>query len=257
MDSYLQQGIAAAKAGETSRAFDLLTRASQDPANAEQAWLWLSSVVGDDSERLFCLDSVRRINPENKAAKRGAALLRQKGIFPGIPVYPEPIRAAPGQAFTSRPQPSPKSPQMNFASPAGTAKEPVPIVQPRAQTSSTFDMDWNRQDQSGLFEYAAMELANEKSRQQIEKDLVSRGASPKEAKTIVADAQYILKKGHRKKYKKRLTRGLIWTILGVVITCGTYTFASELGGKFYIFYGAIIFGVIDFVIGLIGWLANS
>jgi hypothetical protein len=257
MDSYLQQGIAAAKAGDTSRAFDLLTRASQHPANAEQAWLWLSSVVGDDSERLFCLDSVLRVNPGNKAAQRGAALLRQQGIFPAVPVYPEPQRAAPRQEISSRPNLSPKSSQVNFASLAGTAKEPVPIVQPRAQTSSTFEMDWNRQDHSGLFEYAAMELANQKSRQQIEKELVSRGASPKEAKTIVGDAQYALKKGRRDKYKKRLTRGLIWTILGVVITCGTYTFASELGGKFYIFYGAIIFGVIDFVIGLIGWLTNS
>ena len=102
-----------------------------------------------------------------------------------------------------------------------------------------------------------MELANHKSRQQIEKELVSRGTSPKDAKTIVADAQYALKKGRREKYKKRLIRGLIWTILGMAITCGTYAFANELGGRFYLCYGAIIFGFIDFMIGLIGWLTNS
>jgi hypothetical protein len=257
MDNDLQQGIAAAKAGDKSRAFDLLTRASREPATAELAWLWLSGVVEDDSERLFCLDSVLKINPENKAAQRGAALLRQNGVFPAIPVYPEPIRAAPGREFTSGPQPSPKSPQMNYASPAGTVKQPVPIVQPKAQTGSALEIDWNKQDNSGLFQYAAMELANQKSRQQIEKELVSRGASPKDAKTIVADAQSILKKGRREKYKKRLVRGLIWTILGVIVTCGTYAFASELGGKYYLCYGAIILGIIDFAIGLIGWLTNS
>ena len=78
MDNYLQQGISAAKAGDKPRAFDLLTRASNVPATSELAWLWLSGVVNDDSERLFCLDTVLRINSDNTAAQRGAALLRQK-----------------------------------------------------------------------------------------------------------------------------------------------------------------------------------
>ena len=68
MDNYLQEGIAAAKAGDKPRAFDLLTRASENPATSEQAWLWLSSVVKDDEERLFCLNNVLRINPANAAA---------------------------------------------------------------------------------------------------------------------------------------------------------------------------------------------
>jgi len=68
MDNDLQQGILAAKAGDKPRAFDLLTRASQVPATSEQAWLWLSSVVNDDSERLFCLDSALRINATNVPA---------------------------------------------------------------------------------------------------------------------------------------------------------------------------------------------
>jgi hypothetical protein len=33
-------------------------------------------------------------------------------------------------------------------------------------------------------------------------------------------------------------------------------FASELGGKYFVLYGAIIAGFIDFIIGLIGFLAN-
>jgi hypothetical protein len=53
MENTLQQGIAAVKAGDKSRAFDLLTRATQDPSTSEQAWLWLSGVVDQDSERLF------------------------------------------------------------------------------------------------------------------------------------------------------------------------------------------------------------
>ena len=103
MDNYLQEGIAAAKAGDKSRAFDLLTRASEIPATSEQAWLWLSSVVQDDSERLYCLNYVLRINPANTAAKRGADILRQKGIFPAIPIYPEPLMKASAQNFNPKP----------------------------------------------------------------------------------------------------------------------------------------------------------
>jgi hypothetical protein len=203
--------------------------------------------VGDDSERLFCLDSVLKLNPGNQAAQRGASSLRQKGVFPAIPVYPEP----------KRPAPASPSYRTNFAGQAQVVKEPVPVVPPKAKTESKFDLDWNKPDQSGLFEYAVMELSNHKSKKAIEKELVGRGASQKDARAIVADADYALKKGRREKYKKRLVRGLIWTVVGVAITCGTYAFASELGGKFFLFYGAIIFGFIDFIIGLIGWLVNN
>jgi hypothetical protein len=257
MDNDLQQGIAAAKVGDTSRAFDLLTRASREPATAEQAWLWLSGVVGDDSERLFCLDSVLKINPDNIAAQRGTSLLRQKGVFPAIPVYPEPQQASTVAALSSRPSPFAQEPRLSFSSQRQGSKAPASQAQSGSQAGSLLEMDWSQQSASSLFQYAAMELANAKSRKEIEKELVKRGASPKEAKTIVADAQYALKKGRRDKYKKRLSRGLIWTVLGVVVTCGTYAFADELGGKFYLFYGAIIFGFIDFMIGLIGWLTNS
>ena len=92
MENYLEQGIVAAKSGDKLRAFDLLTRASQASATSEQAWLWLSSVVNDDSERLFCLDNVLRANINNAVAQRAAAMLRQKGIFPAVPIYPEPQR---------------------------------------------------------------------------------------------------------------------------------------------------------------------
>ena len=257
MDNYLQQGIAAAKAGDKSCAFDLLTRASQVPATSEQAWLWLSGVVSDDSERLFCLDSVLRINSENAAAKRGAAMLRKNGVFPAVPVYPELQPAASLQGPASKSVPSLKSSQMNFVALAQPQTASVPTATPTLQQQTGYATDWKKQELSGLFQYAAMELSSNKSHQAVEKLLVSRGASLETAKTIVKDAQYGIKKSHREKYKKRMTRGLIWTILGAVITCGTYAFASELGGKFVLFYGAIIFGFIDFIIGLIGWLSNS
>jgi len=257
MDNYLQQGIIAAKAGDKPRAFDLLMRASEIPATSEQAWLWLSGVVNDDSERLFCLDSVLRINSNNTAAQRGAAMLRQKGVFPAVPIYTEPQRMTSAQASASKNIPSPISSQVNFESPVRTQTTSVPITKSTPPQQISYETDWKKQELSGFFQYAVMEMASNKPHQAIEKLLVGRGASLEMAKTIVKDAQYAVKKARREKYKKRMTRGLLWTIAGTVITCGTFVFASELSGRFVLLYGAIIFGFIDFIIGLIGWLSNG
>ncbi|MBI5953253.1 MAG: hypothetical protein HY865_16480 [Chloroflexi bacterium] len=240
MDNFLQQGVMAAKAGDRSRAFDLLSRASNIPESSEQAWLWLSSVVGDDSERLYCLESVLKINPGNDIAKRGSTMLRQKGVIPAIPTYPEPQRASTPPAYV----PSTRSSQSN----------PVPVVESAPQSSGA---GWQQQDLSGLFEYAAMELAANKPNREIEKSLLNRGVSLETARQIINDAKYAVKKARREKYKKRMTRGFSLIVVGVIITGCTFVFADSLGGKFVLFYGAIIFGVIDFVVGLVGWIVNA
>jgi hypothetical protein len=257
MDNYLQQGIMAAKAGDKPRAFDLLTRASEIPETSEQAWLWLSSVVKDDSERLFCLDHVLRINPNHVNAQRGAAMFRQKGICPAVPIYPEAPRAAVEQDFTPKQVPPSKISQVNFPSSARTQAAPVPVIPAIPTPRPSYEADWEKKELSALYQYAVMELASNKSLKEVEKLLMGRGALPNVAKTVAMDAQYVVRKSRCEKYKKRMTRGFLWTVAGVVITCITYYFASELGGRFYLFYGAIGFGLIDFIAGFFGWLFNG
>ncbi len=256
MENYLQQGIAAAKAGDKPRAFDLLMRATEEPASSEQAWLWLSGVVSDDSERLYCVNNALRINPNNDTANRAAAMLRQKGIFPSIPAYPQAQRAAPVQVSAFQ-QPSPStSSRANFAAPARTQTVSASPPVSRPQQQASYEANWSKQELSSFYQYAVTELANKKSEQTVEKLLVGRGASSELAKMVVKDAQYALRKVRRGKYKSRMLRGLALTILGVIITCVTYAFADSLGGKFVLFYGAIIFGIIDLIAGFVGWIAN-
>ena len=244
MNDYLQQGIQAAKAGDKPRAFDLLTRASEVPSTSEKAWLWLSSVVNDDSERLFCLNNVLRINSDNMTAKRGADMLRQKGVFPAVPVYPTYQKTASMQDFPAKQPPFSKSFEGNSSLPVAT-------------TTSSHESDWQRQDLSGLFQYAAMELAAKKPRQEIEKSLMSRGASLETAKTLVKDAQYAVKKARGGKYKKQMTSGLGLIIVGLVLTCGSYAIADSFNGRYFLFYGAVFVGLINLVIGFFGWLVNG
>jgi hypothetical protein len=257
MDDYLQQGILAAKAGDKPRAFDLLTRASEVPATSEKAWLWLSSVVNDDSERLFCLNNVLRINSDNTTAQRGAEMLRQKGIFPAVPVYPTPQRAAAVQNFASKQIPSPKSSQANFATPAWTQTASAPMTKSTPLQQPSYETDWKKQELSGFFQYAVMELADKKPRQAVEKLLVGRGASPETAKTVVMDAQYAVKKLRRDKYKKQMTNGFAMIIIGLILTCGSYAIADSFNGKYFLFYGAFFVGLINLVIGFFGWLVNG
>lgn len=258
MDNDLQQGILAAKTGDKFGAFNFLTRASQVPETSEQAWLWLSSVVDDDSERLFCLDNVLRINAHHPAAQRGAAMLRQKGIFPAMPIYPEPKKnALIEQDFSSKEIPSPEPYETDLATPTWAQTTPASSDTSKSQPQSNYESERKKEQLSGLFQYAVMELSSNKPDKVVEKLLVDQSASPETAKTMIQDARYLIRKGHRAKYKKRMTRGFLVIIVGIVLTCGTYAFAYNFGGSYFLFYGAIIYGLIDFAIGLIGWLANG
>ncbi len=74
-NQFLVEGIAAARRGERAKARDKFTRYLRYDQKNEQAWLWMSSVVESDRERVYCLNAVLKLNPNNKAAKRGLALL--------------------------------------------------------------------------------------------------------------------------------------------------------------------------------------
>jgi hypothetical protein len=145
---------------------------------------------------------------------------------------------------------------VNFAAPARTQAVSTSATPSRPQQQPSYETDWKKQELLGFFQYAAEQLALKNSQKNVEKLLINRGASPEIAKTIVKDAQDAVRKIRREKYKKQMLRGLAWTIVGSMITCGTYVFADSLGGKFVLLYGAIIFGIIDFTAGLFGWIYN-
>jgi len=85
---FLQQGIAAARAGRPDIARDILQQAIRlDPQN-ETTWLWLSSVARDDKERLFCLKQILTINPQNEFALKGLRALGVQTAGPAAPTAP-------------------------------------------------------------------------------------------------------------------------------------------------------------------------
>jgi tetratricopeptide (TPR) repeat protein len=71
----ITEAIAAARAGDRARARDLFSRLLRtDSANVEY-WVWMSSVVDTDRERIYCLESALKLDPTNRAAMRGLVIL--------------------------------------------------------------------------------------------------------------------------------------------------------------------------------------
>jgi hypothetical protein len=55
---------------------------------------------------------------------------------------------------------------------------------------------------------------------------------------------------------RKMVFGALWTIGGTIATVFSYSAASG-GGKYFIFWGAIVFGVIDFLVGLNGYISSK
>lgn len=70
MDDLLQQGITAYKTGKRDEARKIfITTIKQNPNN-EIAWGWMFEVSKDDKERIYCLQQILRINPNNEKAQQ-------------------------------------------------------------------------------------------------------------------------------------------------------------------------------------------
>ncbi len=61
--------------GQTARARDLFTRLLRSDSSKVEYWLWMSTLVDSAQERIYCLESALRVDPNNAAAKRGLIIL--------------------------------------------------------------------------------------------------------------------------------------------------------------------------------------
>ncbi len=90
-DKMLQEAIEAVANGQRERARDLLTRLLRANQSNPKYWLWMSSVVDTAKERIYCLQKVLNLDPNNQAAKLGLVLdgasPPDKGLQP-IPIVP-------------------------------------------------------------------------------------------------------------------------------------------------------------------------
>lgn len=140
----LQQGVAAAKAGQKQQAFDILQRVVKIEPNNETAWLWLSSVARTDQERIFCLRQLYSVNPQNELAIKG---LKAFGIDPA-----EQPKVATATPVSDVPSATPER-----------LREIQPIVDEfltnyRAQQYSPLEIEWTKKDKQRYGEATARRI---------------------------------------------------------------------------------------------------
>ena len=128
LKTLLEEGIAAAKAGQKEQARQCLMRVVEADETNEQAWLWLSGVVESLEDRQVCLENVLALNPDSGPAKKGLAWITQQRAKQGLPSLPEaPQPVAPPPSEPPPPPTSPPSPPLSAAT--------VPPAQPRSAPS--------------------------------------------------------------------------------------------------------------------------
>jgi tetratricopeptide (TPR) repeat protein len=74
----LQEGVAAARAGQTARARALLLRVVEADQSSVQAWYWLSRVTESLEEREICLENVLALDPAHTAVQAELVQVRRQ-----------------------------------------------------------------------------------------------------------------------------------------------------------------------------------
>jgi hypothetical protein len=116
---------------------------------------------------------------------------------------------------------------------------------------------------SELSALVADELTRGQSREDVVELLVRRGWPQVSAQHFVDNkAQQLvgLQKSSSESaaaarmYRRKMVRGLLWAIAGITLTVAMYRTAR--GSTHVIWWGVVLFGFVDFVTGLIGWLSH-
>lgn len=69
------QALAAARAGNRVKARNLLSRLLRTDSSNVEYWLWMSTVAHSKKDKLYCLESAERLDPDNPAVLRGLTVL--------------------------------------------------------------------------------------------------------------------------------------------------------------------------------------
>lgn len=127
------------------------------------------------------------------------------------------------------------------------------------------------QEEQGAVEqvsqYVGNSLTARKDKWVITKELMKQGWREKTAYRFVSNIEAELKRGFEEYVrtpsgreamasvgKRRMLHGILWAAGGGAVTAGSYYAAAYEGGLVILTWGAIIFGIYDFVRGLIEWL---
>ena len=88
IDTMFEDAVDALRQGDQPKAKQILTgllKADQSNANY---WVWMSAAVETTKERIYCLETALKLDPENATAKRGLVLLGGRAADENIQPFP-------------------------------------------------------------------------------------------------------------------------------------------------------------------------
>jgi tetratricopeptide (TPR) repeat protein len=224
----IQQGIAAAKAGDKDQAREILQDIlRQDPKN-ETAWWWLASVL-DKEDAIICLKNVLKLNPSNTKAQTALARLKSGGVASTTPKKAEPRQRAPQQ---DRPE------------------EQV--------TEYSLSKRHRQEEILAWLEYAEHLYQKGQTRQQIAASLKTRGVNQEYITIVLKKFVEQRKRGGLKK----MFQGGTGCLGALVVTVVLFLFFYVLTGNMvvvrttlFITGGAMFLGIVLFLGGLIQYIS--
>jgi cobalamin biosynthesis protein CobD/CbiB len=74
-DAAFQEAVEALRAGNKSKARELFTDLIKTDQSNVTYWIWLSAAMETTKERVYCLQTAFKLDPQNATAKRGLILL--------------------------------------------------------------------------------------------------------------------------------------------------------------------------------------
>ena len=108
-DEVFQDAVEALRVGDKAKARDLLTGLLKTDQNNATYWVWMSAAMDTAKERVYCLQTALKLDPENAHAKRG--LIMHGAMQPDENIKPFPInrpRAWEQKLLLAHEKPKPK-----------------------------------------------------------------------------------------------------------------------------------------------------
>jgi hypothetical protein len=102
------------------------------------------------------------------------------------------------------------------------------------------------------YTYAAnLMVHQDKNWYEVKEALMARGVDEQQATTIIDNVESEIAEAHKAKANKDMLWGAVWCVGGIIVTAATYSAASNGGGRYFVAWGAILFGGIQFIKGVI------
>lgn len=102
-----------------------------------------------------------------------------------------------------------------------------------------------------IYTYAAgLMVQRDQNAYQVKVALLARGLDEASADIVISNLELQIEEARKKRANKDMLYGALWCIGGTVITVATYSAASNGGGRYFVAWGAILYGAIQFFKGL-------